>query len=115
MKKTKSAPTPRYTLLVEWSDEDQTWIGRCPELFLGGVHGSDRARVYEELCEAVDEHIKIAEQDGAPLPDAMAGKTFSGKFVLRTSPDHHRMLALRALQSGDSLNSYVVKKLQAGN
>ena len=33
----------RYTKFVEWSDEDQTFIGRCPELALGGVHGSDEA------------------------------------------------------------------------
>ena len=31
----------RYTKLVEWSDEDQCFIGRCPELTLGGVHGSE--------------------------------------------------------------------------
>jgi predicted HicB family RNase H-like nuclease len=42
-----------------------------------------------------------------------AGKNFSGKFILRTSPELHRALALRALQAGDSLNNFVVKKLQA--
>ena len=31
--------TPHYTLVVEWSDEDQCYIRRCPELFGGGVHG----------------------------------------------------------------------------
>lgn len=110
--KKKNTATPRYSLLVEWSDEDQIWIGRCPELFLGGVHGSDRAKVYAELCEAVDEHIAIAKADGTALPEALAGKSFSGKFILRTSAEHHRLLAIRALQEGDSLNSYVVKKLQ---
>lgn len=110
--KKKAITTRRYSLIVEWSDEDQTWIGRCPELFFGGVHGPDRAKVYAELCTAVDEHIAIAQRDGTPLPEALAGKTFSGKFILRTTPELHRLLAIRALQSGDSLNNYVVKKLQ---
>jgi hypothetical protein len=29
----------RYAKFVEWSDENQCFIGRCPELTLGGVHG----------------------------------------------------------------------------
>jgi predicted RNase H-like HicB family nuclease len=107
----KKNSAPHYALLVEWSEEDQTWIGRCPELFFGGVHGSDRAKVYAELCQAVDEHIALAEAGGAALPDALASKEFSGKFLLRTSPEHHRMLALLALREGVSLNSYAVKRL----
>jgi len=110
--KKKARPAPHYTLLVEWSAEDRVWIGRCPELFHGGVHGSDRAKVYAELCQAVDEHLAIAAADGTPLPAALAGKTFSGKFVLRITPEQHRLLALRALQAGDSLNNFVVKQLE---
>lgn len=110
--KKKNDNAPRYSLLVEWDAEDQFWIGRCPELFFGGVHGTDRLKVYAELCEAVDEHLARAAEDGRPLPDALSGKSFSGKFILRTTPEHHRLLALRALQERDSLNNYVVKKLQ---
>ncbi len=111
--KTSKKAAHRYSLLVEWSDEDQVWIGRCPELMLGGVHGDDRAKVYAELCTAVDEHTALAAEDGSPLPEALAGKNFSGKFVLRTTPELHRTLSLRALRDGDSLNSYVVKRLTA--
>ena len=111
MKQKASKPHP-YTLLVEWSDEDKVWIGTCPELFFGGIHGADQAKVYAELCQAVEEHIALIREDGAAMPKAFAGKEFSGKFILRTSPEHHRLLTLRALQHGDSLNSYVVKKLK---
>ncbi len=27
----------RYAKFVEWSDEDQCFIGRCPELMAGGT------------------------------------------------------------------------------
>jgi predicted HicB family RNase H-like nuclease len=111
MKKKTTSPH-RYSLIVEWSDEDQVWIGRCPELFHGGVHGDDRVKVYAELLQAVDEHIELARQDGRPLPDPLADRKFSGKFVLRTSPELHRDLTLKALKNGESLNNFVVKKLQ---
>ena len=112
MNKTLPAKTPKYALTVEWSDEDNVFIGRCPELFFGGIHGADRASVYAELCDAVDEHIAIAAKEGAPLPPPLAGKKFSGKFILRTTAELHRDLAVRAYRAGDSLNNFIVKRLQ---
>ena len=102
----------RYAKFVEWSDEDQCFVGRCPELTLGGVHGSDEARVYAELCEVVEEWIELLHRDRAPMPEPL-GKVsdFSGKFVLRVEPAIHRRLAAKALAAGESLNSYCVKTL----
>src|SRR5271165_1523107 len=95
----------RYAKFVEWSDEDRCFIGRCPELMGGGVHGHDEAKVYKELCEAVEEWVELLHQDGGPLPALLAGKKFSGKFVLRVEPALHRRLAAKALAAGESLNS----------
>jgi hypothetical protein len=36
---------------------------------LGGVHGSDERAVYAELCEAVEEWIRLHESEGWPLPE----------------------------------------------
>lgn len=102
----------RYLKVVEWSDEDQCYVGRCPGLMFGGVHGNDEAKVYRELCEAVEEVIAIHESDGRPLPAATAGKDYSGKFVLRVGPDLHKSLAIRALQQEESLNEYCRKTLE---
>jgi len=101
----------RYAKFVEWSDGDQCFIGRCPGLFEGGVHGADEARVYAELCQAVEEWIELLHKDGVPLPEPLAAKRFSGKFVLRVEPTLHRRLAAKALAAGESLNSYCVKTL----
>jgi predicted HicB family RNase H-like nuclease len=101
----------RYAKFVEWSDEDQCFIGRCPEIMAGGVHGNDEARVYSELCQAVEEWIELLHRDGVPLPDPLVAKSFSGKFVLRIEPAIHRRLAAKALAAGESLNSYCVKTL----
>lgn len=65
-------PSDRYLKLVAWSEEDQCYIGRCPDLMLGGVHGSDETDVYAELCQAVDEWIRLHETEGRPLPESKA-------------------------------------------
>jgi predicted HicB family RNase H-like nuclease len=101
----------RYTKFVEWSEEDQCFIGRCPEIMAGGVHGGDESRVYAELCQAVQEMLELIHADGDALPEPLAAKKFSGKFVLRVEPALHRRLAAKALAAGESLNSYCAKTL----
>lgn len=59
----------QYEKIVYWSDEDHKFIGICPELFGGGVHGDDAHAVFKELLEVVDEWVEIAEQDGEALPE----------------------------------------------
>jgi predicted HicB family RNase H-like nuclease len=87
----------RYLKIVEWSDEDDCYVGSCPGLMPGGVHGDDKSRVYAELCDVVEEWITIHEEDGEPLPPETASKEYSGKFVLRVGSALHRRLVIRAL------------------
>jgi len=102
----------KYLKIVEWSEEDECYIGHCPSLMMGGIHGEDEAKVYKELCDAVDEWINIYKEDGEPLPIATAGKKYSGKFNLRVGDVLHEQLSIDALLAGESLNSYCIKKLK---
>ncbi|HVY72031.1 MAG TPA: pilus assembly protein HicB [Verrucomicrobiae bacterium] len=52
---------------VEWSDGDQTYLGKCPDL-ISGIHGDDPVQLYAELCEVVDEVIRHFESEGRTLP-----------------------------------------------
>ena len=99
-------PSDRYLKIVEWSEEDGCYVGTCPGLVRGGVHGMNEAEVYRELCQVVQEWIRIYEEDGDPLPEPTAGKDYSGKFVVRVGKELHRKLAIQALRRGVSLNSY---------
>lgn len=105
-------PGDNYFKIVEWSEEDQCYIGRCPGLMMGGIHGDDEAEVYKELCQGVEEWIRIYNEDGDPLPPPTAGKEYSGKFVIRVGKDLHRILVALALHSGESLNTYCVNVLR---
>lgn len=107
-------PSDRYLKIVECSEEDRCYVGVCPGLMLGGIHGNDEAKVYAELCQSAEEWIAIHEADGTPLPEPTACKDYSGKFVVRVGKDLHRELVVNALRYGVSLNSYCAKVLREG-
>ena len=100
-----------FTKIVDWSEEDNCFVGSAPPLIGPCCHGADEAKVYAELCRIVEEWIEIIEKDGYPLPEALGKKKFSGKFVIRVEPALHRRLTAKAIASGESLNSYCVKAL----
>ena len=61
----------KYTKIVEWSDEDNFFIGSCPQLMYGGSYGDDATKVFIELCEMVEEAIETLEEAGKPLPQPL--------------------------------------------
>ena len=103
----------QYLKIVEWSDEDNCFVGRCPELMLGGVHGKNEQKVFSELCAVIDEWIRQAEKDKEDLPAGMSGRTYSGKFNLRINKQLHERLAIEAAKQGKSLNAYCAETLES--
>lgn len=77
----------------------------------GGCHGNDEAEVYREFCQIAEEWVEIIEGDGKPPPPATAHKTYSGKFVVRISPELHQRAAIKAMARGESLNQFVAGAL----
>jgi hypothetical protein len=57
----------QYHKWVEWSEEDQTYIGKCPDV-ITGIHGDDPVQLYRELCEVVEDVIHHFECEGRMLP-----------------------------------------------
>jgi len=70
----------RYVKIVEWSDEDQCYVGSSPGLLHGGCHGDDEREVFEALCRIVDETIQLYHDDGNPLPPATSGRDFANRM-----------------------------------
>lgn len=103
-----------YLKIVEWSEDDQCYVGSAPPLIGACCHGSDEAKVYRELCQIVDEWIETYEEEGLVLPESQLppDKDFSGRFVLRIDPALHKALAIRSMRAGKSLNAYVSEKLE---
>ena len=56
-----------YHKWVEWSDEDQVYIGKCPDV-ITGIHGDDPRQVYSELCDVVEDVLQDMQASGHGLP-----------------------------------------------
>ena len=67
-------PATKYTKIVAWSEEDQCFIGSCPELLYGGCHGDDQREVFDHLCRIIEEAIELYKADGKPLPEPLGHK-----------------------------------------
>lgn len=104
----------RFPKYVDWSDEDQCFIGRCPLLFAGGVHGDSEAEVFRELCEAAEEWVSLLLKEGKTLPEVNSTSEYSGKFMVRVDPALHQRLAMKAVVTGESLNQFVARTLAKG-
>jgi predicted RNase H-like HicB family nuclease len=72
--------TTRYAKIVEWSEEDQCFVGSAPGLLFGGCHGPDEQQVFRELCEIVEEVVEIYRTTGRALPPATAGRDFANRM-----------------------------------
>ena len=70
----------RYTKIVEWSEEDQCYVGSSPGLLYGGCHGKDEKAVFDELCRIVEEAIDLYRKDGKPLPPPTSGQDLVNKM-----------------------------------
>jgi predicted RNase H-like HicB family nuclease len=57
----------KYPKWVEWSDEDQVFIGKCPDL-ITGIHGDDPVASCGELLEVLAEVVTHFQQERRPLP-----------------------------------------------
>ena len=102
----------RYLKIVEWSDEDQCYVGSVPGWLGACCHGDNEEKVYHQLCRIVDEWIELYNKDEKILPPSITDKKYSGKFQLRTGDELHKALAIRALQNGESLNNYCINVLR---
>jgi predicted RNase H-like HicB family nuclease len=70
----------RYVKIVEWSDEDQCYVGSSPGLLYGGCHGDDEKRVFDELCQIVEETIALYKRNNTPLPPPTSGRDFANSI-----------------------------------
>ena len=75
----------RYVKLVEWSDEDQCFVGSCPGLFYGGCHGDDERAVFADLCQLVEEMVQLYQAEGRQLPTPTSGHDFANAILNMTT------------------------------
>jgi predicted RNase H-like HicB family nuclease len=72
-----------YIKIVEWSDEDQCFVGQCPGIIGPCCHGDNELEVYAALCDIVDEWLLLLKERGEPLPPPTSGQEVSSSSWLR--------------------------------
>ena len=100
-----------YTYRVTWSDEDNEYVGLCAEFpSLSWLARTPEATL-KGIRNVVADVIKDMKASGEEMPQPLAHKNYSGKFMVRVPPEVHRNLAIQAAESGVSINRLVSTRL----
>jgi len=101
----------KYTYRITWSEDDGEYVGLCAEFpSLSWLSQSPEAAL-KGIRKVVEEVIADMMKNGESIPEPIASKHFSGKFMVRIPPDIHRQLAIQAAEAGVSLNRLASAKL----
>lgn len=73
--------------------------------------GADGRRAIAAAERLVDEDVAAAAGTGWTPPESLTDREYSGRFVLRMSPELHAHLAVEAAEQGVSLNQWVLQRL----
>ncbi len=101
----------RYTYRVTWSEDDKEYVGLCAEFPSLSWLSTTPEAALRGIRRIVAETIADMESNDEIVPEPIACRQYSGKFMVRVPPDVHRNLSIRAAESGISLNRVVSSKL----
>ena len=101
----------KYSYRVTWSEEDGEYVGLCAEFPSLSWLARTPEGALKGIRRLVSKVVADMIQNKEPIPDPIATKHFSGKFMVRVPPDVHRQLAIQAAEAGVSLNRLASAKL----
>ena len=94
-----------YAARIEYSAEDQCFVGHVAGINdVVGFHGESVAELRAAFEEATEDYLMTcAKLNRAPQ------KPYSGRLMLRVSPEMHAAVATAAQVSGKSINQWAVE------
>ena len=103
----------RYTYRITWSAEDGEHVGLCAEFrSLSWLAPTPQDALAGIRC-LVSDCVADMGANGETVPEPMADRFYSGRFLVRVPPETHRALAIRAAEEGVSMNRLVSARLAA--
>lgn len=100
-----------YTYRVTWSDDDQEYVGLCTEFPSLSWLAATPEDALTGIRQVVADVVADMQANGEPVPEPIAARRYTGKFMVRVPPDVHRRLVMEAAEEGVSLNRVVSAKL----
>ncbi len=101
----------RYTYRVTWSEDDHEYVGLCAEFPSLSWLAKTPETALKGIRKLVADVIKDLHENEENIPEPIACRRYSGKFMVRVPPEIHRNLAVQAAESGVSLNRIASSKL----
>lgn len=96
-----------YIARIEYDEVDRIFVGHLAGIRdIVGFHGSTVDELEQAFHETVDNYLAICEETGRP-----AQKPYSGKLMLRVSPEAHAAVATTAAAHGKSINQWAAEVL----
>ena len=100
-----------YTYRVTWSEDDKEYVGLCAEFPSLSWLSTTPEAALKGIRAVVAEVVNDMKKNGEEVPQPIANKNYSGKFMVRVPPEVHRNLAIQAAESGVSINRLVNSRL----
>lgn len=102
-----------YTYRVTWSPEDSEHVGLCAEFPSLSWLAPTPEKALAGIRRVISDVVIDMQATGETIPEALAEKKYSGRFIVRVPPLVHRALATEAAEQGVSINRLVSAKLAA--
>ncbi|MCK5153378.1 MAG: type II toxin-antitoxin system HicB family antitoxin [Spirochaetales bacterium] len=97
-----------YVAHIEYDEVDRIFVGHLAGIKdIVGFHGTTVFELENAFHESVDDYIEISKSTGRA-----AQKPYSGKLMLRVSPDIHASVATAAQVHGMSINQWASNALR---
>ena len=97
-----------YIARIEYDEEDRIFVGHLAGIKdIVGFHGTTVDELEGAFHESVNNYIAISKETGRS-----AQKPYSGKLMLRVSPDVHVAVATAAQIHGKSINQWASDTLE---
>ena len=100
-----------YTYRVTWSAEDNEHVGLCAEFPSLSWLAATPEKALAGVRRVVKDVVTELQATGEVVPDPMADRKYSGRFIVRIPSVVHRALATEAAEQGVSINRLVSAKL----
>ena len=96
-----------YVARIEYDEHDRIFVGHLAGIKdIVGFHGTTVDELEKAFHESVDNYLDICEETGRP-----AQRPYSGKLMLRVSPEAHAAVATTAAAHGKSINQWAAEVL----
>ena len=98
-----------YVAIIDFDDDTEMFHARVINTRdVISFYGTSVSELKKEFKQSIDDYIVYCEEKGIE-----AGKPYSGKFVVRTSPEVHSHAIAAAAKEGISLNKWVEHAIES--